>query len=344
MKNPAEKQFCYSTVLVEESIVETDKDEFQPQYSPDGNEVAYLEERTTINIKNLQTGKIRMVFDGSRQYSYADGDQKFEWSPNGNWLLYSSENNLFLSNIYLVDAKTFTPPIDLTQSGYNDTKPKWGMNGEMFIWTSDKESMRKQAVWWGAQADIYAGFFNQKAYDIFKLSDEDYNVADKQSLTYSFDEKSADFKNVWDRKLKLTTDAKIITDLHLTKDGKSLFYLVSTPEQHELWVTNTRTKTSKMATNFPGSGNTGSLWKNKSDGTKISTDKDDKNIYAFIKGSIYKVDAKTYKMSKISYNASMTVDKAKERQYLFEHVWLQVAKKFYNTNLHNVDWKFYKSE
>ena len=37
-----------------------------------------------INLKNKQ---VRTVLDGKYNYSYADGDQYYQWSPDSKWFL-----------------------------------------------------------------------------------------------------------------------------------------------------------------------------------------------------------------------------------------------------------------
>ena len=80
-----EQQFSLSTVLKEKPIVLTNRETFQPAYSPDGKEIAFLEERTTLKVINTETGDIRKILDGQYNYSYADGDQWYQWSPDGKW-------------------------------------------------------------------------------------------------------------------------------------------------------------------------------------------------------------------------------------------------------------------
>ena len=50
-----EKQFAYATDIKEERLTNSDITSFQPQYSPDGKEVAFLENRTTIRVLNLKS-------------------------------------------------------------------------------------------------------------------------------------------------------------------------------------------------------------------------------------------------------------------------------------------------
>ena len=86
---PKEKEpyFFNSTVIDIHPILENDQENFQPKYSPDGKEVAYLENRTTLKVLNLETKQTRLILAGNLNYSYEDGDQWFDWSPDGKWFL-----------------------------------------------------------------------------------------------------------------------------------------------------------------------------------------------------------------------------------------------------------------
>jgi Tol biopolymer transport system component len=81
-----EQLFYASTVYTEEEVVVTDKETFQPQFSPDGKEVAFLEERVVLRVINLDSKETRTVLPKKYNYSYSDGDQTYEWSPDGKWL------------------------------------------------------------------------------------------------------------------------------------------------------------------------------------------------------------------------------------------------------------------
>ncbi|HMA53997.1 MAG TPA: peptidase S41, partial [Acidobacteriota bacterium] len=54
-----EPYFFASTVLKEEPVVATAAEEFQPEFSPDGKEVAYLENRVVLKVVNLASKETR---------------------------------------------------------------------------------------------------------------------------------------------------------------------------------------------------------------------------------------------------------------------------------------------
>ena len=139
--NKDEKLFTYASNIQEEKLTNSQVTSFQPQYSPDGKEVAFLEDRSTIRVINLATKQVRTVMDGKYQYSYSDGDQWYQWSPDSRWILTNyigtgGWNNL---DVALVNASGNGEIHNLTQSGYNDSGAKWALDGKAMIWESDRD-------------------------------------------------------------------------------------------------------------------------------------------------------------------------------------------------------------
>lgn len=87
LKNEDDKSFAYAREIEEEQLTKGNTACFQPAFSPDGKEIAYLENRTEIKVINLKNKKTRTVLPAKYNYSYVDGDQSFEWSPDGRWIL-----------------------------------------------------------------------------------------------------------------------------------------------------------------------------------------------------------------------------------------------------------------
>ena len=67
-------------------------------------------------------------------------------------------------------------------------------------------------------------------------------------------------------------------------------------------------------------------------------DKDGKNVYLCGNG-IKKVDLGSGSTKNIDFEAWFNMKPYDERQYLFDHIWRQVKDKFYDVNLHGVDWE-----
>src|SRR5699024_5304122 len=137
------------------AIISTPKDEFQPSYSPDGKKIAYLEERNILKVYNLKTKKTVTVIPKGVNYSYADGDQYYTWSPDSKWILAQSGEGTFTrSEIDLIRADGSGTRKNLTESGFSDYQPKWSLDGKAMVWISNRAGMSNPSR--GSQGDVYA--------------------------------------------------------------------------------------------------------------------------------------------------------------------------------------------
>jgi Tol biopolymer transport system component/C-terminal processing protease CtpA/Prc len=345
-----EKYFFRSTILKEEPVLETDRETFQPAFSPDGKQIAYIEERTTLKVIDIKTKNIYTVLEGKYNYSYSDGDQWYQWSPDGKWFLVNfSPNHPFSSDVGLIKSDGSGNVINLTKSGYNDVDPKWAMKGNAMIWFSDREGLRSHGSW-GAQNDVYAMFFNEKNWDIFKMTKEEYDIwkekgknkkkdksqdnkKDKKQKTVTGKKDNTiriDLTNIEDRKARLTINSSRLADAVLSPDGKSLYYLSQFEKGYDLWVHKIKENETKLLLKLHGRGGT------------IHADSTFENLYVFAGGNITKITIKGLKQKKVNYNAEMILNRAAERKYMFDHVWRQVLKKYYDPEMHGLDWEYYR--
>jgi Tol biopolymer transport system component/C-terminal processing protease CtpA/Prc len=349
-----EPYFYASTVLKEETVIATSAEEFQPAYSPDGKEVAYLEDRVTLKVVNLASRKSRTVLAADKNYSYADGDQYYQWSPDSKWLLvqYGLPERVMSPEVGLVAADGKSAVIDLTLSGYDDFTPKWTMDGKMMIWGSNREGARQQ----GGQSitgDVYGLFFSKESFDRFKLSKEEFALLKEIEEKKEKDKKESDVKegkktvkdtakkdsagkeikidwdNLTDRKLRLTTHTSDAVDWLLSKDGEKLYYLSSFEKGYDLWVTELRTKETKLFAKLGA----------RYGGMELSAD--GKSIFLLADGRIMKIDAGSGKSEPVGISGEMALKEEEEKAYIFDHSWRQIKEKFYVVDMNGVDWDYY---
>lgn len=338
-----ESYFFNSTILKEEAIVNNGKESFYPKYSPDGKEVAYLEERTALNIVNLESKEIRNILPAEKNYSYLDGDQWFDWSPDSKWLLVTAnDDNQWQSQIYLADASGKEPLKQLTRAGYDNYNQKFMMGGKVMMYFSTENGLRSAANW-SQQTDIYAMFFNQEDFDKFKLNKEEYQLLKEKEEKEKKDkqDKKEDVKdeplkynleNIEDRKVRLTTNSSEISDAAISPDGEKVYYLTKFEGGFDLWVRKVRENETKTLAKL-GAGGGG-----------LMMDKEGKFLYIISDGGATRVSTESGEVKRLSFNAEMNMNVQAERQYIFEHMWRQVLKKFYVKDLHGVKWDFYKKE
>ena len=127
-----------------------------------------------------------------------------------------------------------------------------------------------------------------------------------------------------DRIVRLTPNSSDIASAMLSDDGENLYYLSKFEGGYDLWKLELRKQSTKL------------LNKMNTKWASIQPDKDGKTLYILGGSTMQKLSAD--KLTAINYKADFKMDLVAEREYMFEHVHQQIAKRFYNLNYHGVDW------
>jgi len=343
-----EPYFYASTVLHEEPVIATEREEFQPILSPDGKELAYLEDRNVLKVVNLQTKAARTILPAGQNFSYADGDQSYTWSPDSKWLIArSSKGRYGTSELLLFKADGSTKEgTDLTHSGFGDNNAQWALDGKALLWTSDKEGKRPLAYQGAREVDVYAMFFDKDAWDRFQLNKEDFALLKEKEEKDAKEKKDSTVKkepwnpnpdDIDSRKTKLTINSVSLSAFEISSNGEKLYYLARAEKGNDLWVTDTRTKETKILTKLdaPAGGGGG--------GAGMEISKDGKALFVLSGGRIVKVETDAGKTSPVTINGEMVLNTAGERTYIYAHAWRQVKEKFYDPKLHGAKWEDLRS-
>lgn len=336
-----DKYFTYSVKMKEELFSDEGETCFQPEVSPDGKYVAYLRDRTELVVKPTKGGKTKSLLKDAN-YSYVDGDQYFAWSPDSHYLLtyYAANGGWHNEDIALIDVES-GEITNLTESGYNDGPFRWALGGKAMTWKSDKNGYRSHGSW-GAQSDVYIMFLDPKAMADFKKDKEDAEIEkllsgdsekkNKKEKKDSTDKKVEKLKLTLDgrenRIIRLTRTSNKYGDHYLSKDGDKLYYITPLESGFGLCVLDLKTKDVKVLKR----GVTGS----------IIPSADEKDIYMLSGFGISKINLASGSTKKISFSGDYEYKPKAEREYMFSHIWKQVKEKFYDPELHGVDWDYYK--
>ncbi|MGW8124048.1 S41 family peptidase [Roseivirga echinicomitans] len=350
LRETEEPFFFASTLLKEEPLVQNKLDNYLPSFSPDGKKLSYVEGRRTLKVMDLASNNTTVLMTPDDLFHMRDGDQSFTWSPDSKWLLFDWGKTLSNSEVLLLAADG-SKRVNLTESGYGDSNPKWVNEGKQMIWFSNRDGLKSQATSGSSQSDVYSMFFDQDAWDKYNLSKEDYDLMkeiekaskkeeadakdkkeDKEKEKEAVKELSFDWDDMKDRKVRMTIHSSSLGDAVLSKDGDKLYYLARFEKGMNLWSTDLRTRETKMAMKLDaGFGS-------------LTWDKDRKNLYLLSGGRISKIDPESGKREGVDVKGEMNYDAVAERQYMFDHVWIRTNAVFYHPDFHGIDWNLMKKE
>lgn len=115
---------------------------FSPAWSPDGSEIAIsgLDQsgKSDLYLIRVENGKLTRLTDDY----YEDRDP--DWSPDGKWLVFSSDRTETgeegYTNLFLYDVTTSTISY-LTFGRCSDTHPTWSADGNRIVFSSDRDGV-----------------------------------------------------------------------------------------------------------------------------------------------------------------------------------------------------------
>lgn len=344
-----EPYFFTSTILNTEPVIETSKDEFQPEVSPDGKQIAYLEERNILKVYNLEKKTFKTIIPKGQNFSYSDGDQNYKWSPDSKWIAANSSKGFYDANeVMLYNVSANDSGTDVTESGFSPGGTQWAMNGKALTWTSSKNGKLPLAYQGASESDIYMMFFDKETYDEFLLNKEEYELLKEKEDTSgkSSDHSKSkgdsallkkikapfkmDLTDLDIRRVRLTPASVNLSSYKLSPKGDQLYLAASFDKSYELWQVDTRTHEMK------------SLAKLGQGYAQLDMSQDGKALFVLSSGKLSKVNTADGKITPININGEMVVNPAAEREYIFNHAWRQTKKKLFDPKMNGVDWEMYK--
>lgn len=340
--------FAYAEEIIEKPLYKCATSAMQPLFSPDGKKVAFLEDRTTLRVIDLDTKKVTTALDGKYNYSYSDGDISFQWSPDSKWIVinYIGEGGWNNTDVALV-AVDGSKVVDLTESGFTEELPRFTLDGGAVTYITSRYGMKNQGSW-GNTYDVVLMALNGEAWDNFNMTEEEASLKEKaekeaqeKSQTDKKEKKSKDkaekkevkplvyeFEDAPYRKSRLTENSTSISDYFVSPEADKLYYIApGTEGGRNLYVRDIRKDETKVLIDGLSGG--------------MAPDAKGENLFVLSNKGITKVSLSDGKKETVEYSAFYDRKPSAEREYIYDHALRQVNDKFYDPNLHGVDWNYY---
>ena len=127
-----------------------------------------------------------------------------------------------------------------------------------------------------------------------------------------------------DRIVRLTPFSSSLADAIISEDGETLYFLSEFEDGFDLWKKSLRKGEPSLAAKIGASD------------ASFRTDKSGKQI--FITGDGIKKLDKGDKLTPVKVSATHDIDKAKEREAMFDYVAVEEGERFYTPDMHGIDW------
>lgn len=344
-----------NATLIEETAVfpPAEKiDRRNPLVSPDGQRMAFIQDRRKIGVMDLTTRKVTMLTDGET-YTARDGEIMLDWSPDSEWLTATIDvhqrDPYYDIAIFNVNTGEMT---NITNDAYTNYMPRWVMGGDAIVFISDRYGMKNHASW-GATYDVLLAFTNKEAYDRFRLSEEDFALLkeveksqkkndkpekeDKKSKkkgkkeeTPAADEPDDMVKvetdGIHERIVRLTPFSSDLSDAWIDPDGENLYFIATVEDGEDLWKMDLRKKDLAIEKKLGASG------------LSLMPDGKGKLLFVLGPGTMKKYTVAGGKMDNVSYSASQKIDPVAEREYMYDYMVNEARERFLVEDMFGADW------
>ncbi len=326
-----EPLFFVSTLVEERPVVVNERQNLAPLPSPDGGRLAFIEDFHSLRVLDRSSGEVVTLLTDEHIFS---GGQ-FEWSPDGAWILFTwAVPGRATRDIGVVRSDGTGEIHNLTQSGFSDTGAQWILGGRGMIWRSNRDGLRSLQASGSTEADVYAMYFTQDAWEEARLSEEELALRREMrgekaeaDSTAGTELPELDFENARERRMRLTIHSSALGGYLVSRDGESLYYLARFERGLNLWSTNLRTRETRQVLTL------------NANSASMSWDAKQERIFLVSGGSASVVNPSNWSRTSIPVEGEMIVSGQAERAAMFDQMWRRVRDAFYTRSFHGTDWE-----
>ncbi len=334
---------------------------WNPVWSPDGEWIAFVDNKVRLRVINLKTKNIQTIDVGGTNIERDDIGMR--WSPDSKWIAYAKTGSNMFRQVYVWSSKdNKTTPI--TDSFADSFSPTWDLNNKQLYFLASTD-VALRSGWANTSSmtarPVYAAYvINLRATD-----DSPFKAKSDEETTKSEETKPDKTVTTDSLKTKVTVDSlktKANTDSLKTKSADSSKMVLIDFEgisrrilplsmpiknyQFTLQGTEGTVFIAEGIENRPGVIIHKFTLKDKksveylSGAMAVSVTSNGKNMLAKT-GDAWKViatDGPSDKGKSVAVNLQMKLDRQAEWKQMFEEAWRYERDYFYDANMHGRDW------
>lgn len=318
---PTDSSFVGALEFSEVVARNSEADETQGVYSPDGKRIAYLENRDLLRVYEVETGVVRSLSGQYPSYSYEDGDISFVWSPDGR-LIAATSGIAGNGEVFLIDASGNRPPVNISRSGASDGSPVFSPDSQTLYWATGRHGLRSP-IGEAVHQDIYAAFLTGDAYERW--------VSGEPTLNPPAGSWTPDFTGQSHRTVRLTPSAMPLVRFAAASASNQLILFIDNPLSG-LQGFCLDAKSGGLSP-LPEAPPAGTL--------SMVVDPSGSAIHYLTQSSIQRTGVVDGQSKAVPFAAEASYNLRGEMAYVFDHVVRFTEVKFYDTKMHGVDWRSY---
>ncbi len=289
-------------------------------WSKDSGRIAFTA-ANKIFLADVATGAVKEV-----AYNEAMGFRLQDWSADGRWLLYSRTDEDYNYELYLFNIEE-KQEHNVTQNPFRDMAGELTTSNDKLVFLSNRD---------GGTTHLFVVSLDKV------LEDPEDPVIRERRETAKSDESAAGREKTAEkgaskavplilntdgidrRAAQLTRGENGVGSFFLSADGQKIYFTSADEQGPGLFVIDIDGKNRKKLADGAFSG--------------LEPSRDRKTLFFRRQNAVFKLALPGGKPEKVGFTFTVTVDKKKEWEQIFEESWRVMKYRFYDENMHGFDW------
>ena len=279
----------------------------RPIWSPDSTKLAHVANNRLmlVDVESGQSTELAFNDDG--------GFSLNGFSPDGKWLVYSRSDANLDSEVYLFEISS-RQELNVTDNPFRESGGIITPDGKSLLFLSTRD---------GGNTHLFRAPLQPLTEDpddpVVRERRQNAGPAAEAATTAV----AVDTTGIGQRAIQMTTGASVRNPI-LSTDGKTIYFTSTGDSGAALFSINVDGEERKKIADGGFQG--------------LTLTTDGKTFFYREGGGIYKMPVKSNKGEKLSFNATVRIDKRAEWRQIFEESWRTMKYRFYDPKMHGVDW------